>query len=891
MGKFNTNGFGMDGFSLNSVGSYDLFIAKWDTLGNTLWMKTISGVGIETADELHIDQSGHLILGGKSTSATLQMDTVLSVALPGAHAFLGKMDTAGNGLWLKRYGSSTLDSIGSICTDDQLNIYTSAKIDFQRGIHVFDSNGVWSWVKSFNNIPKRLRYSAIDSSIVGLGLFSSGSATATAYLNIDTFSTSSCSSTAYGIGVGNYIYKMAINGDSKWLNRLYTDCKFSWILNATIRQSDGVIIFTGGPNILPSLCCLLDGQLQLMSPNGQLLADTIDRFFGQDAYFIGSPISIENNLLVHYRHVWISVVDMDSLKQVKNYFLNGPNLLLGTGVDPEIHPVILDGNIYAGGTLSDSLGNFLALGRIGLSTAFVQPHSDTTVHTCLGTPISISGSSYGGMAPYTYSWSPTTGLTSSNTYATTYSGNGNSTFILTITDSIGQSVNDTVHVITSPPEITPIITASDTVLCNGNDTITLSSNITGGFWFLGTSIIGTDQTVNINTAGTYGYLKNSACSTFTYNIGIHNVLPPPTLNVSPTNYICQGEMVQLNASGALFYTWSGGVQNGVPFTCPLTNTIYTVVASDANGCTNSKMVSIIVKPAPIITAHTTDSIVCPGTGTILYGEGGSYYIWSGSVLNNKVFFPTHSATYYVSGSGTNGCNGKDSIFIQVDSLPMVIARATDSVICFGESIQLIGDGALTYIWSGGIEDKEIIIPEVTSTYYVTGTDANGCVSHSSIKIYVNPLPEASIGFAPPNHLMTSSSGTYQWYFNNQPVPLTGPNYTDYIGNGIYQVLVTDSNGCESLSQPYLAHITEDWYVTPNPFTDELLLTLHIPENEIISCTLFDGLGNIIKKTPDQFDVLKGMHVYHFTHLENLPHGVYFLQVILSEERRVFKVVK
>ncbi|MBL7766131.1 MAG: hypothetical protein JNJ58_08570 [Chitinophagaceae bacterium] len=398
----------------------------------------------------------------------------------------------------------------------------------------------------------------------------------------------------------------------------------------------------------------------------------------------------------------------------------------------------------------------------------------------------------------------------------------------------------------------------------------------------------------LDTAGNYYALYQSldGCSSFDsiqYNPFI--LTNTSVIALASDTIVCQGEQTILYGSGASAYSWSGGVQNNVAFT-PIQSQLYFVSGIDTNGCTNSDSIYISVIPLPVITAIATDTSLCLGGSTTLHGMGGASYIWTGGVQNNISFSPIKSDTYIVSGTDSNGCVMQDSIYILVNPLPFVEAKASDTLFCGDGSSKLFGTGALNYSWSGGITNNQIISPTQTTTYTVTGTDVNGCTNLSSVTIYVYPKPpEPMVNFVPPNHIGTSSSGTYQWYFNNQPVPLTGPNYTDYIGNGIYQVLVTDSNGCESLSQPYLAHITEDWYVTPNPFTDELLLTLHIPENEIISCTLFDGLGNIIKKTPDQFDVLKGMHVYHFTHLENLPHGVYFLQVILSEERRIFKVVK
>src|SRR6185436_11465588 len=82
----------------------------------------------------------------------------------------------------------------------------------------------------------------------------------------------------------------------------------------------------------------------------------------------------------------------------------------------------------------------------------------------------------------------------------------------------------------------------------------------------------------------------------------------PTLSVvSSTPSTCLGKTATLTASGALTYTWTNGVTNGVSF-YPSTTTTYTV--SGQNGCGITTAVSTIsVNPLPI-TVVSTNSVVC-----------------------------------------------------------------------------------------------------------------------------------------------------------------------------------------------------------------------------------------------------------------------------------------
>jgi gliding motility-associated-like protein len=68
--------------------------------------------------------------------------------------------------------------------------------------------------------------------------------------------------------------------------------------------------------------------------------------------------------------------------------------------------------------------------------------------------------------------------------------------------------------------------------------------------------------------------------------------------------ICEGSSIVLNATGAVTYTWDGGVTNNLSFT-PLSNATYTATGIDANGCeaTDEVTVTLIPKPQPVISPN------------------------------------------------------------------------------------------------------------------------------------------------------------------------------------------------------------------------------------------------------------------------------------------------
>jgi len=136
-------------------------------------------------------------------------------------------------------------------------------------------------------------------------------------------------------------------------------------------------------------------------------------------------------------------------------------------------------------------------------------------------------------------------------------------------------------------------------------------------------------------------------------------------------------------------------------------------------------------------------IICSGDTVTLQSSSGFYsYSWYPVVGNLKdiTVSPTDTTTYTVTGADANGCQSSDVIVVTVNPAPTV-GGGDDQTICSGDSVTLSGSGAETYIWNNGIADNVAFFPTVTTTYTVTGTDANGCDSSDDIVVTVNPCPD------------------------------------------------------------------------------------------------------------------------------------------------------
>jgi gliding motility-associated-like protein len=365
----------------------------------------------------------------------------------------------------------------------------------------------------------------------------------------------------------------------------------------------------------------------------------------------------------------------------------------------------------------------------------------------------------------------------------------------------------------------PLNITGDTLICQGEQTTLVANGAVSYSWSGGISN-GVPFSPITTTTYTVTGIDTNGC---TYSRGVTvNVFAPPSITAvaSPAS-VCQNSPTTLSSAGALSYTWSGGVINGVSFT-PSTTATYTVTGTDAFGCTNTATVSIAVNPNPVISAVASPQQVCIGSPTTLTGNGGILYSWSGGITNGVAFIPTAPLTYTVTGTDANGCTNTSSVSVSLLPLPTVSASASPSLLCPGDAVVLFGGGALSYSWSGGVSNGVAFIPSASATYTVTGTDANGCSNTASIFITVLPPPAVTAIASPasvcqnsPTTLSGAGALSYTWSGGvTNGVPFTPTSTSTYTVTG------TDANGCTQTST-----------VTVNVVTDVLINI--IPNNPIL----------------------------------------------------------
>ncbi len=154
-----------------NAGSYDAWVAKYDTGGNLLWTKQLGSVGSDHSYGVATDNNGNVYISG-STSESLNGTNAGS---PGSSdAWVAKYDTGGNLLWTEQLGTSSSDISQGVATDNDGNIYlcgyTFGGFDgTNRGSHdawvaKYDTGGNLLWTEQLGTSSSDISYGVTTDS-------------------------------------------------------------------------------------------------------------------------------------------------------------------------------------------------------------------------------------------------------------------------------------------------------------------------------------------------------------------------------------------------------------------------------------------------------------------------------------------------------------------------------------------------------------------------------------------------------------------------------------------------------------------------------------------------------------------------------------------------------
>ena len=116
------NSMTMGSNTLTSAGSYDIFVSKFDASGNNLWAKSVAGSGFDIANATTTDNSGNVYVSGYFTeTASFGGTNVTSIG--SGDLYIIKYNSIGNFQWVRNGGGSGQDNGMCLVTDNNSNIY------------------------------------------------------------------------------------------------------------------------------------------------------------------------------------------------------------------------------------------------------------------------------------------------------------------------------------------------------------------------------------------------------------------------------------------------------------------------------------------------------------------------------------------------------------------------------------------------------------------------------------------------------------------------------------------------------------------------------------------------------------------------------------------------
>lgn len=354
---------------------------------------------------------------------------------------------------------------------------------------------------------------------------------------------------------------------------------------------------------------------------------------------------------------------------------------------------------------------------------------------------------------WTYKWNPATYLNNANSAQPICSAPSDMRYIVTITNENNCVVHDTVYVKVGTTLL--VHAGEDIALCSGNSVQLSASGAEKYSWSPADGLDNANISNPIaNPQKTTTYIvKGNSGNCFgedTITVIVHD---KPTIDIASDTTICEGNVVQLTATGADEYIWSPSVglndsTAANPIAKPLVTTKYYVRAKKGE-CIVKDSVTITVINIPLLSV-SSDTTICAGNSVQLTASGAENYSWSpadgldNSEIPNPIANPTETIIYTVTGKNGN-CSESKQTTIQVTPQPLLTVN-NDVTIFTGDKVQLLASGAEQYTWSpiDGLDNANIpnpiATPTETITYTVTGKNGN-CEQQKSVTITVKERGE------------------------------------------------------------------------------------------------------------------------------------------------------
>lgn len=370
--------------------------------------------------------------------------------------------------------------------------------------------------------------------------------------------------------------------------------------------------------------------------------------------------------------------------------------------------------------------------------------------------------------------------------------------------------------------ILPLVVEPDYVICAPQE-VTFENKSTEGdqyFWDFGDGITSTskDPSHTYLDAGVFQVklvvsdsenCKLSDSVVFDLEVGSHDpgqVVQPPI--------ICRGTSYQFEASGGAFFTWSPASFLDDPNISNPTATVdqtteFRVIIGDSCGI-DTVYVTLEVYDDAIQVSN--DQEICVNSTIEISVQGAQQQVWSPNtfisniLISNPEVTPPNSLYYYVDATTVNGCQYRDSVFVEVFHDPPVPILQEEAQLCEGEQIAIQVSGGTTYQWTpdlyinNPLSSTVLLNPPESMYYYCNVSNPCGTTPDTIfievIHLDITASEDQIVCGGDSVSLFAFGAEKYLWepnlFLNDNTLPtvIANPDKTMF-----YTVTGTDQYGC------------------------------------------------------------------------------------------------
>jgi hypothetical protein len=174
-GKYEEDGAFFSGTTIPCAGNHDMFLAKYSSDGDLVWIRTAGGVLGDYAHAMTTDHTNYIYVAGEieGTGAVISFppSTQTLTCVADNDIFVAKYDMSGNLMWAKSAGGGGGEKALGVTYDNSGNVYICgnykdnfnyegtpmvASFSGERDIFVakYNSSGVFQWVKTAGSIGR-----------------------------------------------------------------------------------------------------------------------------------------------------------------------------------------------------------------------------------------------------------------------------------------------------------------------------------------------------------------------------------------------------------------------------------------------------------------------------------------------------------------------------------------------------------------------------------------------------------------------------------------------------------------------------------------------------------------------------------------------------------------